>query len=75
MREWLRRNARFLAIVLGIACLLEVTFDSIEGTKHNFEFPWGHYRATLAVLAVVFLIVGYLTRPRPARRERGNLDP
>jgi hypothetical protein len=58
-RFWLRRNLTRLAITLGIFCYIEIFFSLTEGTNRNFEFPWGYYEPSLAVLGALLLAGGW----------------
>ena len=75
---WLRRNVTFLTVTLGVCCFLEITFQLLEGTRPNFQFPWGHYKLALAVLGVLFLAVAGMTRlpaERGAAQAQAPLSP
>jgi hypothetical protein len=61
---WTRRSLCRLATTLGIFCLIELVFRLLEGTKPNYQFPWGHDDESVAGFGVIFLAIGYFTRSR-----------
>lgn len=62
---FIRRSVCRLALTLGIFCYIEVIFHLTEGTNPNFQFPWGHYVESVAVMGALFLMLAWLTWTRP----------
>lgn len=70
-----RRSVCRLSITLGICCYLEILFQWIQGTNPNYEFPWGHYNETLAVVGVNLIGIAYFTREPPRPIEAADPPP
>jgi hypothetical protein len=67
---WARRNFSRVLLTLGIFGFVEVLWRQFVGpTRPNYEFPWGHYDLSIALLGALFLFLGWLIWIPPAPPE------